>query len=278
MSRSNPQPLVRVDSAAHWYLPNGQSYHTVLDAKGEPRKTTLRDARKCNAYPSVTTIQKVMANPFLESWKVEQAIHSALTLPRLEGESLDDFAVRIVDDSREQARKAAEFGGQIHSSIEQFNLTFQMPAVEDPLYPYVKHYADWFETNVEAVLNAEETVVHPIGYAGKCDLRAKIKDRGICVIDFKTQNVKTKELKKAGVIPDPKFYDRFYDQLVAYGDAFLEDDKPVEGHISLVINSNEPMPVFEKHWPKEDYSKARRRFRACFELWCCDNDYHPGMK
>jgi hypothetical protein len=32
--------------AAHWYQRDGQPLHTVLSAKGEPRPTTLRDARK----------------------------------------------------------------------------------------------------------------------------------------------------------------------------------------------------------------------------------------
>ena len=68
--------------AAHWYQRDGQPLHTVLSAKGEPRPTTLRDARKLDLLPSVTNILGVIAKPELTAWLQEQAVMAALTLPR----------------------------------------------------------------------------------------------------------------------------------------------------------------------------------------------------
>jgi len=73
--------------AAHWYQRDGRPLHTVLSAKGEPRPTTLRDARKLNLLPSVTNILGIIAKPELTAWLQEQAVMAALTLPRLPGET-----------------------------------------------------------------------------------------------------------------------------------------------------------------------------------------------
>ena len=58
---------------AHWYRRNGEALHTVLSVRGEPRPTTLRDARKLDLLPSVTNILGVVAKPELVDWKMEQA-------------------------------------------------------------------------------------------------------------------------------------------------------------------------------------------------------------
>ena len=71
---------------------DGVPLHTVLSAKGEPRPTTLRDARKLGLLPSVTNILSILSKPELTSWLQEQAVMAALTLPRIAGETEDAFA------------------------------------------------------------------------------------------------------------------------------------------------------------------------------------------
>src|SRR5512136_668210 len=71
---------------AHWYRRDGEPLHSVPSAKGEPRPTTLRDARKLGLLPSVTNVLGVINKPELVEWKMTQAVLAALTLPRLEGE------------------------------------------------------------------------------------------------------------------------------------------------------------------------------------------------
>ena len=68
-----------------------------------------------NLAPSVTTIMSVAAKPALENWKIDQALMAALTLPREENESLDDFMKRAKSDSKEQAIQAAQRGTEIHA-------------------------------------------------------------------------------------------------------------------------------------------------------------------
>ena len=62
--------LVHRESASHWYLPDGTPFHEVIRADGNgTRSTTLRDARKVNALPSVTNTLSVLAKPSLDAWK-----------------------------------------------------------------------------------------------------------------------------------------------------------------------------------------------------------------
>ena len=119
----NTTQIVRPDTASHWYLVDPEkgvkSFHTVPYAgkrgkNGETRKTTLRDARKVNAFPSVTNILGILHKDFLEAYKVNQAILAALTLPKIDGESEDEFAKRVVMDSKEHAASAARLGSRLH--------------------------------------------------------------------------------------------------------------------------------------------------------------------
>ena len=97
--------------AGHWYTADGEPAYTVerSDGKGY-RNTTLRDAKKLGLLPSVTTILSLAAKPLLQNWLQQQAILAALTLPRNEGESEDDYLDRVMQDSKAQGRQAADQG------------------------------------------------------------------------------------------------------------------------------------------------------------------------
>lgn len=105
--------------AGHWYDKDGQPAYTIVGKNGKERPTTLRDAKKLNLVPSVTTIIRCAAAPGLEAWKRDQTILACLTLPRIEGESEQAYIARIKEDAKAQAAKAAERGTQIHAWIEQ---------------------------------------------------------------------------------------------------------------------------------------------------------------
>ena len=130
--------LVNREPASHWYLSDGSAFHETPRADGNGlRAVTLRDARKVTALPSVTNILGVLAKPGLESWKQEQAILAALTLPRNDGETLDDFPRRVVSDMGEQVRHAADLGSAVHRAIEVYLQTGETPGihVRDSTHP-----------------------------------------------------------------------------------------------------------------------------------------------
>ena len=111
---------IRASESNHWYDKNGQPAYTVEAKDGTQRPTTLRDARKLGLVPSVTTILKVAAKPGLQAWMDKQLLMAALTLPRKPDESEDEYIDRIVQDSKEQGRRAAQHGTDIHAAIHSY--------------------------------------------------------------------------------------------------------------------------------------------------------------
>jgi hypothetical protein len=114
-------PAIRASESNHWYTRDGVPQYTVPSKKdGSPRATTLRDARTMNLVPSVTTVLNVAAKPALLAWLQQQVLLAALTLPRRPDEPEKEYIDRIINDSKEQGRSAADAGTDIHASIQGF--------------------------------------------------------------------------------------------------------------------------------------------------------------
>jgi len=194
--------------SGHWYLPDGSPAYRIIGKNGKERNSTVKDAREHGLLPSVTTIIGCASKPALDVWKQQQAILSALTLPRLEGESEEDWLSRVVSDSKETAKQAAERGTQIHGVIEAFYEGIYLPE----LPPYVRAVESAINEHFGSQLWMAEKSFAYGGFGGKCDLISKShqKSDGF-VIDFKTTE---KDLDKL---------DYFFDhqmQLSAYRQGF----------------------------------------------------------
>ena len=170
----------KVAESGHWYQKNGTPAYTTIGKTGE-RATTLRDARKLGLLPSVTTINGMLSKAGLDTWKQQQVLLAALTLPRLATESEQEWLSRVMQDSKATGREAAERGTAIHAVIEGYFEQMYMP--EKPAYL----------DNIDVALKdafgeqpwlAERSFGHPLGYGGKCDLITKTG----FIVDFKTKD------------------------------------------------------------------------------------------
>ena len=171
--------------SGHWYLPNGDTAYRIVGKNGKERNTTVKDARELGLLPSVTTIIGCAAKPALDVWKQQQAILAALTLPRIDGESEEDWLSRVVSDSKETAKQAAERGTQIHGVIEAFYEGVYLPE----LPAYVRVVESTINAHFGQQLWVAEKSFANKGYGGKCDLisRPHVHPRSEgFVIDFKT--------------------------------------------------------------------------------------------
>jgi hypothetical protein len=165
--------------SGHWYLPDGSPAYRIVGKNGKERNSTVKDAREHGLLPSVTTIIGCASKgEGLQRWLQEQAILAALTLPRLEGESEEDWLSRVVSDSKETAKQAAERGTQIHGVIEAFYEGIYIPE----LPPYVRAVENAINEHFGSQLWISEKSFAYGGFGGKCDLVAK---SGF-VVDFKT--------------------------------------------------------------------------------------------
>jgi hypothetical protein len=232
----------------HWYQKDGTPAYTIVGKNGKERATTLRDARSLELVPSVTTILSVLAKPGLENWKQNQILMAALTMPRVEGETEQEYIARIIRDSKEQGMKAAEEGTRIHGAIEQHYLTGTHP-VE-------------YGTHVVAVVTAVEERFGPQEwiaeksfatwyYGGKCDLASPE-----IVLDFKSKEFTEDDL--------PKPYDENVIQLAAYRWGLGYKSARCA---NVFISRNVPGLVHIVEHDEEEIKRGEELFELLCSLW-----------
>lgn len=237
-----------------------------VEAKnGTMRPTTLRDARKLNLLPSVTTILKVLHKQGLVDWMIEQAVLAALTTPMHDGEELDAFVHRVLHTDRvqdQESQKARDRGTEIHNGIETI---LSGGIVSDDLLPWVKPVTDCLTEEFDEVLCVERILVGD-GYAGRTD--AILVQNGVAwVLDFKT----TKKLAS-------KAWDDHVCQLSAYADAYCQQDsvdprlvRTANIYISTVEQGEFLVAPHDPEWWNV-YSNA---FHPLVKYWQWMNNYRP---
>lgn len=247
----------------HWYAADGSPAYEIPAKNGNLRPVTLRDARKLNLYPSVTTILGVAAKPGLERWKIEQAVLSALTLPRIEGETEQQFAARALKDSREQARKAAALGTLLHEQIER---SFQAEC--DPeWWSFVRPVREWLRTQFGDVeWCAERSFANPRGFGGKVDLFSRNVP---VVIDFKTKDFSDPDKVDA--------YDEHGIQLAAYqsGLGLERNGERWPERWNLFVSTREPGLIKPVRWSPDMFDRHWTMFCCLLDYWKEDNGYAP---
>lgn len=245
--------------SGHFYHKDGTPCYQVTGKNGKTRNTTLRDARTMDLVCSVTTITKLMAAPGLAEWIINNNIDAALTLPRLDGESADDFKVRVKKDAKEQSLKAMELGSQIHASLEKAYLG-------QPFDTEHKTYVAATMHSISAMFGeqqwiAEKSFASQDGYGGKSDL---ISINGKLVLDFKTKDFTSDKL--------PEIYDEHAMQLSAYANGFGIPDATCA---IVFVSTREQGLVHIVTLPKEEVERGWGMFLCMLECWKIKNRYRP---
>jgi hypothetical protein len=238
--------IVKPEQSSHWYSQDGTPRYDA----------TLREARKELLLPSVTTVIKEIANPGLEAWKQEQIILSALTLPRKEKETDDEFAKRVIDDSRSQAVDAAQLGSKLHDLAEHY-LRGESVSVEKKLMEYWYPMRVFFEKiKLEPLLIEEPLVNTEYGYAGRVDVLAK-RNGVVETIDLKTSRTNPKYKVKG--------WDSWMLQIAA--NMKLESEHVSEGGINIVISTSEPGRIEIVEWSPEDIERGFSMFLSALNIF-----------
>jgi len=256
------------ERSSHWYSRAGDPCHTVPARSGELRPTNVRDARKLGLLPSVTNVLGVLNKPELGQWKMEQAVLAALTLPRREGEDLDGFAQRVVEDSQSRMQSAMDFGTAFHAGAERIAKSLEVDPA-DPLAEWLNHYRFWFQTNCARVIWTERVLVNDgLGYAGTADLLIEHQAHGLTLVDIKTQGIKD---GADGTALKPRAYSSWGYQLAAYRATLGQKMRC----LNLVVNSNRAEPPVEHLWLEDELGNAEQAFLAAHFLWCAEKGYWP---
>jgi hypothetical protein len=163
--------------SGHWYAQDGSPAYRVIGKNGVERNTRLTDARERGLVPSVTTISGLLAKPGLNNWLQQNVLLAALTLPRMEGESEENWLQRVMSDSKSTGRDAADRGTRLHGVLESF---YEGKLIEFPNYVYRVNSV--LETHFGPANWEAERSFSWGGYGGKVDLIAEN-----IVVDFKSK-------------------------------------------------------------------------------------------
>lgn len=256
----------------HWYHTNGEPCHFMPKKDGSGnRQTTLRDARQLNLLPSVTTILKSLAKPQLMDWIIEQNVLAAVTTPRKEGETVDEFVKRIMaQDAKAETDAARDRGTEMHAAME---LLFQGRGAEvaPEILPWVQPAYE--AINIRRMRHYSATIESVIvgdGYAGKMDLQQIEQDGNLWLWDWKT----CKKLPSCAY-PEARL------QLSAYAQAVfmkgeMQPNQIRTGNVYISTVEQGKFVVCEHTEPWPD--TYLRGFLPLLTHWCWATGYKPQQK
>jgi len=256
MQASSPRP----SESTHWYTRDGVPRYTIIGKNGKERNTTLRDARTESLVPSVTTVLNVAAKPALLAWMQQQVLYAALTLPKRPDEPEKDYIDRIIQDSKEQGRAAADAGTDIHASIQGYYEGYSTGKHTQSVTACVKaineHFGDhqWI---------SERAFAHEAGFGGKCDLYVPAAgDSDGYVVD-----IKTKEFSDPSKVDA---YDEHLMQLAAYRVGL---GSPKARCANVFVSRSVPDLVVVKEWSLEDLDRGFDMFMHLLSYWQLKNQH-----
>ena len=249
----------------HLYLPTGEKpsgktlYEVPNKSKGGMRPANVRDAKEYGAGPGVTEVGK---NLDLADWRGQMMIEALKEWYKTNSHVPTYKEIKPL--YYEKMSEAREFGTAVHDKLEQYMRNAGLVSFdEDRIRTCTMPAIQWLHDNVEEVKAVEHPFYH-LGYGGKIDLIAKIRDLWY-VIDYKTQGLKGKSFKT---------YDN-YIQLAAYQDAAsfeFELDLRV-GNLMINSDPSNPKVEFIDHTAKLDQGFAE--FMSMYLMWCLQKDFMP---
>lgn len=242
--------------AGHWYSQDGTRIDFVMGAKGQAVTPDIRHARKHNFAPGVTTIIKCAASEALTIYREKQVLMAALTLPRPNEESDEEFVARVMRDSKQHAEDAALAGTALHAEIEH--------GLGDPqnVNPWVLSARQALDSACGArEWKTEWSTVHSFGFATRADLFS-LGDQD-WVIDVKT---------KEGPLDDLKTWDDHHMQLAATASAL-----GLKGARCAILYVRRDAPEARLvEVEQNDIARGWGMFRCLLQFWQTKNSYRPN--
>ena len=257
---------------SHWYTNEGKPMHWIEGANGKQRDTTLRDARKLNLFPSVTTILGTIDKPALTGWKLKQVTEACFNDEAAwDMASYNDYHKSMMNDAFQDSTDARDRGSEIHDAIEDLVLD-ESPMCAPDIEMIARHawLAICEDTGAGLHDFIPEATVCGDGYAGMIDLH-----NDEFLIDWKTKDID--DIKKKMAYPEQAM------QLAAY-DRALFKSTPIGSRppsyrprrcINVFIDRQEPGKLVIHEWKPEDISLAWQKFQLLVKYWQLDKGYKP---
>ncbi len=274
----------------HWYDKQGNPvYEVPMTTKAGMRPTKITDAVKLGLVPSWTLIGNCVAKPGLNAYWENMLLDSALTLPEIKGENADARKKRIREDAKEHSRKAREQGTELHTAIERYIRTREVPdkwAAHAVMIRTVleQHGIDIFEGQPEHSFAAS---IDGNWYGGKTDFRKNRDplDHNNPVREQDLQNV-LMDFKSKEIIEPKKqlVWDEHPMQIAAYGFGCfgrIHSSKPWAWDafrgLNVFVGVKDCKVIVAEHTP-EDLEQGFELFRTILDFWTRKNRFGKYSK
>ena len=259
-------------NSAHWYRKDAVPCHTVQLSDGSgTRPTNLGDARKMSLYPSVSAKLRVLDKPGLDTWRIKEAIKSALRLPKTADESDAYYIKRVLSDSEQIKVDAGVFGTQVHHELETYidcclgGTPYTPNAVTGK---YVAPIVEWMRAKgIRPVATEVRVLNYEHGFGGTADLPCEMPGGACLMLDYKTKRT------KPGEALEP-FVDQAM-QIAAYAETYWGPRFAQCWGINLYISSTEPGRIECAVYSPEMLADCWQLFTHLCELWRHLNEYDP---
>lgn len=275
---------------SHWYTQAGEPMHhfpnEAARKRGEVnavRETTLRDARKHNLFPSVTTVGKVIdKGEMLLEWTVRQALFSALIhpdgFPKVaigpDGSVSEDdpefrrWAAECRADAKLQVNVKAERGSILHDAMMRAHHNYD--SIEPQYHAHVDAMMEMLRRNFgERQWIAEKTFSCEEGFGGSIDLQTCDDDDDPIILDYKFKDFG--EDKRA----DYFVYDEHKMQLGGYSIGTRKRKARLFNAFGSI--SNPGLVLLHPH-TVEDAEHGREMFMAALRFWQAKHKFKPEWK
>jgi len=255
----------------------GAHYYTQT---GLPRYgATLREARKHNYLPSITTVLNAWPAGYLNDWikfELLKARHNNppdgdAAAPVIEGEDLTDaqqvYFKEIVSKSNAVRDAAAARGNEIHAGGEAMLLGKKWNRKD----PSLKELNRWLEEFAEETYWTERSLVNlDLRIAGRADALIKtVGDARPMLIDFKGRSFDHGPRKgwKA------KRYSKDVVQLAFYASTMIDPPRIA----NLYVQREGECPIEVAEYTDEERIKAFEMVRCVVAIWYHEKRYAPEV-
>jgi hypothetical protein len=262
---------------SHFYKIKKPHRAEFLDAVTTvPQAKKYMEAHGRHVVASVTTKLSIIPNPFLDTWKIKQAISEAKDHPAMESWEIEKrvWGMRI-DPVSGREITSADFGTQFHCHIEK-RLNGTSAKVDVEWCKYSNATMAWFEENVSKIYETETTYGSlDLNTAGQIDCIAKVNGV-LSVIDYKTRAVNPEKPKSIS----SKVYETDVMQLATYAGILREHwSIPVGQKINcytIIVDANGGSTHVKKH-TKESLNKQFYRAVKTLKYYDDFNHLHPPI-
>jgi hypothetical protein len=252
----------------HWYDMDGNPVWEVTGKNGKKRPPTVRDARKHNLCPSVTTVLKVLDAPELNKWKINQILKACKEYPyvittkeQFNKEGYKTYEEGIKAKAFAKSTDAVDFGKTLHKYMEEIARKTVLSSEAYPSIPQATKTAinDVLARKIDQIIAPEKGYVDKdLGVAGTLDLLCVLKDGRTCVVDYKNQSTLTESGEPKKIV----VYEKTLMQVCQYAKMSKADCAAV-----LTVSKDEPGRLEWYDVPEEEFKDSIDMFAATTKMY-----------